>query len=71
MTCNILIPQQSREDLKPGPTDNTMLRGNYDEELKLELVEGLDYILLPDSQAKWLYDKYKVLVSFVFIYILK
>jgi hypothetical protein len=45
--------------LHPGPVDNNNLKGTFEDELRLGLVENVDYILLSHFQATRLYERYK------------
>lgn len=48
----------SESDLYPGPIDNSMLQGKYDDELKPGLVDNENIVILPCSITNKLFSKY-------------
>ena len=46
------------DSLHPGEVDNTGLQGSFGDEMRRDAVEGRDYILLPNSFANMLLEKY-------------
>ena len=49
----------------PGPIDNNGLRGRYGDEMKRNLVEGTDFVLLPGEVADILLSVFKGGPTFV------
>ncbi len=56
----IMICKKNQISEKPGIIDNSFLQGDHENELKLGLQEGKDYILLPNTVADYLFGIYKV-----------
>ena len=47
-----------REELHPGPVDNSSLQGKFDDELRPGMVEGIDFVLLKKTSADVLFNAY-------------
>eukprot|EP01038_Epipyxis_sp_PR26KG_P005667 gene5667-7824_t len=58
LSKNAFDSSENCTDYHPGPIDNSMLVGNYPEELKKGIVEDVDYVLIPEHAADILYKAY-------------